>query len=77
MTRRASTVHLRRSLFEDAAAIIDVEYGEALTIELTVWPARTRNVLTFSAFMRDIGQRKQAETELRAAKELRSRWRRI
>ena len=33
MTRRASTIDLRSSLFEDAAAIIHAEYGDALTID--------------------------------------------
>jgi len=33
MTRRATTIRLRTSLFEDAAQIIDAEYGEALTID--------------------------------------------
>jgi len=43
--------------------------GEALTIELTVWPVRSRGILTFSAFMRDIGPRKRIEADLRAAKD--------
>ena len=33
MTRRTSTIDLRSSLFEDAAAIIHAEYGDALTID--------------------------------------------
>jgi AraC-like DNA-binding protein len=33
MTRRATTIDLRTSLFEDAAAIIQAEYGEDLTID--------------------------------------------
>ncbi len=33
MTRRATTIYLRTSLFEDAAAIIQAEYGEDLTID--------------------------------------------
>lgn len=42
--------------------------GEALSIEITAWPVNSRGILTFSAFMRDIGQRKQVEADLRAAK---------
>jgi PAS domain S-box-containing protein len=42
--------------------------GEALAIEITAWPVNSRGVLTFSAFMRDIGHRKQVEADLRAAK---------
>jgi len=33
MTRRATTIRLRTSLFEDAAAIIHAEYGDDLTID--------------------------------------------
>lgn len=33
MTRRATTIRLRVSLFEDAVAIIDAEFADALTID--------------------------------------------
>ena len=33
MTRRATTIRLRTSLFEDAAAIIQEEFADALTID--------------------------------------------
>lgn len=33
MTRRATTIRLRASLFEDAVAIIDAEFADALTID--------------------------------------------
>ena len=34
MTRRTTTIRLRTSLFEDAAEIIQAEYGKALTIDV-------------------------------------------
>lgn len=43
--------------------------GHELPVELAIWPVRSHDEWSFSAFVRDITERKQAESELAAARD--------
>src|SRR3954470_4429220 len=56
LNRRVETTALDRS-------------GREFAIELSVWPVETGSGFTFSAFIRDISERRRAEDALRASEE--------